>query len=668
MRSNPSSNGQYTKWMLGKVVILKRILLRSTIVLVCLLSLSAISLYALLQSRYAADVVNLAAKALSPYSLTTRQALYTPPYQLELQDVEFTTDQHTQLIPKVTLWLNPYLFSDGKLALDSLLIEGANIDLEALDTQFLHSLHLHHLALKHVDVSTDSWSVRELGLQVKSPKWTKPNQPLPYGDIQLSAQQLYTQGEAFDQLLFDADYQPQDSTVYGLSFDWRGANISGQAEQYQEGWSLVNVTINQLKLPSTIPSERLLETLQSLSLSVTHINSLDILESSFEYAGWHFDKLDASLENIALTRSVWQQQQGYLSFDADSATREQLQFTSPTAKLGFTPQGVSVDEFDADFKQGRLQLSGLVSPSTIHLKSLKLSGIKWLENTSDLIHFLQDSALNELSINELKVSNSQLIQVEQKPYWQLSGLNIEGEQLSLIQKSQWSLFSGEVEISANSASWDKWLTTQAILNIHSDNGNIALTRAFLPLANGYVEATGQWDRSQLSAPWQFRLHGDGIPLNQPWVQEKLPFTLTGVAELEMAFSGLSGDYSMLAHSMSGKAVGQIHGGTIDARSIDGELRFQHAWPFEPIQVHSDRGRLTIQAQSDNAQLSGRLDLTKPEFGSLLLNINQDCQQLWSEIFEQTNVIKERCSVPQRPTSAQPESNQEADGNASPITD
>ncbi|KOO09926.1 hypothetical protein AKJ18_36875, partial [Vibrio xuii] len=95
-------------------------------------------------------------------------------------------------------------------------------------------------------------------------------------------------------------------------------------------------------------------------LSVTHINSLDILESSFEFAGWHFDKLDASLENIALTRSVWQQQQGYLSFDADSATREQLQFTSPTAKLGFTPQGVSFDEFDADFKQGRLQLSGLV--------------------------------------------------------------------------------------------------------------------------------------------------------------------------------------------------------------------------------------------------------------------------------------------------------------------
>ncbi|KOO10394.1 hypothetical protein AKJ18_34480, partial [Vibrio xuii] len=105
---------------------------------------------------------------------------------------------------------------------------------------------------------------------------------------------------------------------------------------------------------------------------------------------------------------------------------------------------------------------GLVSPSTVHLKSLKLSGIKWLENTSDLIHFFQHSALNELSISELTVNNGQLIQVEQKPYWQLSGLNIDGEQLSLIQNGQWSLFSGEVEISANSASWDKWITTQAI--------------------------------------------------------------------------------------------------------------------------------------------------------------------------------------------------------------
>ncbi|MCZ8497582.1 hypothetical protein O9929_00415 [Vibrio lentus] len=66
--------------------------------------------------------------------------------------------------------------------------------------------------------------------------------------IQLSASQLYwLKGEAFDNLLIDLDLK-RVTAPYGASFDWRGAKISGQAEQYKHDWSLVNITIDGLRL------------------------------------------------------------------------------------------------------------------------------------------------------------------------------------------------------------------------------------------------------------------------------------------------------------------------------------------------------------------------------------------------------------------------------------
>ncbi|MDE1017380.1 AsmA family protein, partial [Escherichia coli] len=81
---------------------------------------------------------------------------------------------------------------------------------------------------------------------MKHAQWRAHEQLLPYGELQLSADQFYWDGEAFDKVLIDADYTTNDSTVYGASFKWRGANFSGQAEQFDSGWSLINTTISHL--------------------------------------------------------------------------------------------------------------------------------------------------------------------------------------------------------------------------------------------------------------------------------------------------------------------------------------------------------------------------------------------------------------------------------------
>lgn len=624
---------------------MKKALLLLLILLISVPTLTALSLYVVIQSSYAPQLVTKVVERFTPYSIQAKQVTYSPPLQIALEDAIFTHQEQTTLIPKLTAWVSQIPWQDGKLTFDSLLIEGASLDITTLETDVLKTVQTHQLALKQTDISAPKWSARGLNLQVDQPSWTHEKQAFPFGDIQLSADQLYIQGEAFDDLLVDMRYQQTESTIFGSSFRWRGASISGQAEQYTDGWSLINVTIDKLTLPSETPLEQLLTTMSHLSLPVNHINSLDILNGSFDYAGWRFEQLDASLENLTLNRSLWQQADGYASFNAESINNRDIQLYSPRAQLGFSQDYITIEEFDGDFKQGRVQLQGDIRPDKVSLKKLRLSGVKWLDDTQQLIPTAQQlfEPLNHLSIEELDVENTQIIQVDRKPYWQLSGLNINGEQLVLINDGKPGLLNGQLEISANSANLDNLISTQAHLKASSQQGILTLNRLFIPLEQGYVEATGQWDRTTLSAPWQVQLHADGVPLNHFYLQHTLPFSLSGFAEMELELRGLSGDYSMLAHSLSGHVKGYLHQASIEAKSGDGEQTYQHNLTLNEIELNADRGRVGIVSNNENDNLAGSIDLTKPRYSTILLHSKQACHELWSDILSRANIIKKGCS-------------------------
>lgn len=615
-----------------------------------LFALSAAALYAVMQTRYATQVVNGFFNYFSSQPITTSQVNYTPPLQFSLSDVTIGEDEQRIVLPKLTLWLNQTPWQDNQLVIDSLLIEGATLDLQTIKIDAPKQVKLHQLALKQTDISNQNWSIRGLNLQVDQPKWENAQQALPYGDIQLSAEQLYIQGEALDGLLVDIRYQPQDSTIFGSSFHWQGAKISGQAEQYPHGWSLVNVTIDQLNLPRSNQLETLLSTLGKLHLPVSHINSLDILNSSFNYADWRFEQLDASLENLYLYHSFWQQKQGYASFNAESLSNAELRLTSPRSSLSLDTDRIKIEEFDADFKQGRVQLKGNLTPDEVILEQLSISGLKWLEETQTLWPTVKalTSPLNKLTVQSLDIENTQLIQVEHKPYWQLSGLNIEGSGLVLVDGHHQGLLAGNLEASANAVSIDSLIATQAHLTASANQNKLTLERAFIPLEQGYIEASGMWDRSTLSAPWQLSLHADGVPMEQYSIQQALPFTLTGQSEFEVELSGLSGDYSMLSHSVSGYIKAHLHQTGLEALSVDGEQHYSQPLDIEQVKINVDRGRITIDGKSDSTHLAGQVDLTKAEYATILLKSHQPCLELWSDILNRANVIKKTCDKPDLP--------------------
>ncbi|MCK6263325.1 AsmA family protein [Vibrio sp. ZSDE26] len=639
-----------------------------TILLILLLITIALitSVYALSQTRYAAPASNQLLSYWLGDKVQFEKVTYNAPFHLSLQGVSYNAESQqsdqTTYIPQVDIWLNKQPYQQGKWVLDSILIDG--LSLQQLDSYFhwQESVTLHQLALNNLDLSVDDVIARGVNVQVKEPVWLGDNQIIPFGEIQLSAEQLYYHGEAFNQLLINSDYKAKDSTVYGASFEWRGADISGQAEQYDHGWSLINVTLNKLNLSHLEKFSEFSAKLLPIVKNISHINSLDILNSHFSSSTIQATNLDASVENLSLfptseesvSQWLWQQDNASISFNAESVAYLEQLFVSPMAKLRLESNKWVISEFDSDFHQGRIQLSGELSPTTTKLDWLRATGLKLTEapqQTLDLLwaYLEQQEVIN---IGQLDILRSQIIQIEQAPFWQMSGLNMTGSNLELKRNHTLGLWNGQVELSANSLSYDDLIGTQAVLNSNASDGAWELERLFIPLESGYVDASGFWEIGKLSQPWQLVAHGDGLPLNLIHQTASLPIELDGTLEFDMNAHGLLGSKEMLEHSLTGSLNASIRDADFTYKKANGYGSAQLQTIVQPFSiselgVQSDRGRVTIAETKVNGtdmsgEVQGFIDLVMPKQGNIKLSIEQECQQLNFDLLKGTTTSHHRC--------------------------
>lgn len=613
---------------------------------IALLLIFVLAGFGIMHTRYFTPSAQWIVQQLWPETLRFAKIEYLYPFKLRLSGVQIASEPTIEL-QQMDLWLNPYGLLEQQLEIDSVLIDGANLAHGLPNFTLPESVHLNQLALHNIDWADQGIIARGVSLQIKQPVWDSPQQQLPYGKIQLAADQITIDGEAFNQVLVDANYQAQDSTVYGFSFNWRNSPISGQAEQYSQGWSLINVTLSRLNL--NLDEWRHHSLWQKIAPSIYHINSLDLLNSQLTLNGVAWENLNLSVEDYDLRHSLWQQQQAYLSLNADSAQWLATQWIEPSAELTLTPQGIELDGHSQVW-QGDVQVKGHITETSLNLAQLTITGVKWIaEQPQDLLPFAQPlPAWQNLQIEHLDINNLQMIQTVNRPFWQASGLNADGKNLQWVKEGQWGFWQGQLSVTANSASYAGVLSTQGVLNMRSEQGVWQLTRAFLPLERGYVEAHAKWDLTSLSAPWQLSLDADSLPIGplQSWF--KLPFGLEALADISLTAQGIAGDRTMLAHSLDGQLQLNLRQGLLSLRS-DNTLIIQ---PFEldDLAVSADRGRITItptplRGPNLNAQLGGSTDLLEPEQGQWQLTI----QQAWADQclglswdFQQAELVSQDC--------------------------
>lgn len=630
-----------------------------------------------LQTQYRTDITNFFIKHAIEQPVLIEDVEYQSPYHITLMGItQSQPEKQTPLyIDKIDLWFSSSSITEAKLVFESVLISGLQLeadDLETLTSLFTQpSIKIHQLAINNLDFSTPDFNARGIDLQISDPTWNNDNSLLPYGKTQLSASQLYWQGEAFDNLLIDLDLKPSDSTLYGASFDWRGAKISGQAEQYQQDWSLVNVTVDGLRLNQKQTQSLLSKELDVAGIQINHINSLDILRSDVEWQDGHLAAFDASLENIQLPFELWKQQRAIFSLQAEGVSIDDDMFIEPSIKLNLDPNQILIDDFYTQFLQGTVQLNGKVTPSSIQLAQLDLQGIKWITESQDsplpatrLIPWL--TQLQNVEISRINIERSQLIQLAQKPYWQVSGLHIEGYQVQLLQDRKLGLWQGKLMASANDASYQNIISAQPVVEMNSEQGKWTLTRLFMPLKHGYIEANATLDFNKISMPWSLEISADGLPIAPMLQQLELPLDATGYGEFELQAAGLYGDSLMLGYSTTGQLTGSVRQGVMTFNDKLSETSTDNVFEIPELNANFDRGRFTLEPahiigasaaeqgeqriQTLNGEMSGEIDLLKAEQHTLSISLSDPCHQISGKLtqaeYSEINDCQQKSATPQ----------------------
>ncbi|EHU9445852.1 AsmA family protein [Vibrio vulnificus] len=633
----------------------------SVALLLIVIALITISILVSLQTRYASQVFNQLSQ-FSGLGMQAESVHYQYPDHFSFKNVSFTHNE-VSYVEQLEIWLSPELYANGRVQVASVLLDGLSLQtgLSRSPKTFIPStVQIHQLAISNLDYADNQLSARGIKFQVKQPQWQRSDQFIPFGEIQFSAEQLYWQGEAFNQPLLDIDYKPQDSTLYGLSLSWRGAKVSGQAEQYPQGWSLVNVTVEGLDLSQQQLTSILAKPWERFGSQITHINSLDILRSSLALEDYRLINFELSSENLTLPFSLWQQQQGLISFSAESVQDQHNVWVEPRIKLTLDPNTINVEEASAQWQQGNLLFSGTIKPDAIALDQLMVNNVKWAAEQPGegawLWQWLENASY--VSVERLNIERSQFIQLIRQPYWQLSGLNIDGEKLRLKQEQQLGLWQGKLRATAANASYQDILSSHPLVEMHSDDGLWQLDRLFAPLKQGYIEAYGQLQLNSLSKPWQATLNADGLPMGLLLSQLPLPFDLNAISSIDVSATGLGGDWAMFSHSLTGGIHARLHEAytPFDEGNI---LPLQ----VSEISLSMERGKLTLapvklQGPDIEGTIGGASDLTAPEQGGIRYQVKMGCQQLsgdmMSDEHQRVNQCPEQSQAAQETPPAQTE--------------
>lgn len=604
--------------------------------LLLLLVLLAGSAFVALYTPYATPLVNKILQY-APFDVQARSVRYAYPAHFTFDHAQIAQGASTVNVDQLQVWVSVDGLLNQQLRFDSILLDGLDLNTDQLGqlSQSMYQVNTGQLAVKNLKLTGDHWRAHELSIQVRKPQWQSREQLLPYGNVQISAGLWKFNDETLSDVLIDAEYRPADSTIYGASFHWRDAMISGQAEQYGQQWSLVNATINHLNMAEQESVPELLGLWSKYTKHLFHINSLDILSSSFNVQGYQFNNADVSIEDVDLNHSLYQQTNAALSFNAESINHDELQLIEPNGKFKFADHSLQVEDFAAEVAQGNLQLSATLTPDALVFHQFNASDVKILEHSqayaASIGRWLQDFA--SVKFERLDIKRAQIIQTEQPPYWQLSGVNALGSQISVVEDHRLGLWDGQAQVSANNLSYDQIISTQPIVEFSALQGRWQLSRLSIPLENGYLDATASGDLKPISQPWQISMEGDGVPIRSFARYFSTPITLQGVADFSANLEGLAGDKSMLTHSLSGEVTLSVRDGQIQANP-ETQQPARSEFAVSNLKLTADRGRITLQAPTmTNVSVQGKLDLVtrRPD---LTVTINDQCGKFQSDLLSQ----------------------------------
>lgn len=592
------------------------------IVLISMVTLSSAAFAIVLtHSNYLSTISNwLGQQYLSP-DITISNVSYSYPRELQfdIQDKE-SKQSH------ITVWLNQ-TFPDSirNVSIDTILI--SNIDLSGAPVfyDYLKTLPIGQISFKNMDFHSHQLNLHNANLQIKNPHWDN-HAELPYGEVQLQTKKVKIGQFTLHNVILDADHYEHNSMIYGLSFTFDNASIAIQAQkQDATSWSITSLTANHLDI-----TPDLLHKLESLNKEtdwpVKSIERLDILNSSFKNTLFNISNLSLSANNInANTWNLWSQDQLTLSASAEGLVYAGKQWVEPVLTAAVEHGQFNIKEFSAKLGDGYLNLSASLNPKALTIKRLRAENIKYYFETENDLTSGVSIPDTDVSIEKMQLRNSQIIQVAQQPYWQLSGINLDADNVQIVKQGQLRLWNGSVELSANNVSYGAIKGTQTILQMHSKNDTWYLDRFFSPLEQGYLELHGAWNYALDNGHWHLDLDADSFPLHNALQYFNLPVSISGLADISLQSEGLTGNAKIVSQTLSGNADVSIRGGMLKIPAKQDTIT--QPFTLDNLKISSHRGLITIDqtplnSASMTSNLTGNVDLDNWDKGDIQLMVKQ----------------------------------------------
>lgn len=599
------------------------------------------------------------------------------PLHLTLSDVTIVQTDHSLQMQQVDFWLSQHPIKKGKLAFDSIKIDGLSLQDGLPTDEDINWISIDQLSISNLDFANEDVVLRDAQIQLTN--WSvQENTAIPFeGSFQFSTQQLYWQGEALNDVLIDGYYSENYTALHGLSFIWRDSTITAQAELKENTlWVIPQFTLRNFNLESD-NAEIIGKPLNWLSQQgfTYQFERIDLLDINVELPQFSVNNLSLSAENVLLPYHLWQQSEAAISFNADSVVWNEHLIENPIVNLTLNGKKADITNLSFDIFDGNIQLSGQVSPNAINLKTFTAEQVKWIvtnDETQALNQYIKQ--LIEVKVAKIDLNNVQLIQLNSLYPYQLSGVNVEGNELDLLRYTQWGLWDGKLSISASNASFNYLLSQQLLIEMNTVNGLWSIERALLPLPEGLIGFTGSIQLMQDSQPWQLEAYGDGLPVSYLSHFFSNPIPLEGLTEFTFNGSGLAVNRDSFNYSFNGELnvipremittktakelwqykLGLIPDNDRPNASLETKEKIQEKTPIaqypihvDPITVTANRGRITIEpimitGEGFNYNIEGDYDLVNPEQAEAITSITQECHQLKQKIFSKEVQIINYC--------------------------
>ncbi len=207
---------------------------------------------------------------------------------------------------------------------------------------------------------------------------------------------------------------------------------------------------------------------------------------------------------------------------------------------------------------------------------------------------------------------------------------MEANDLVLKKDYQWGLWQGKATASANSASIDKVLANQIIVETESKQGKWQLNRLFVPFEQGYLTANAELDFAAPSQPLKVSANAFSMPVQlTQYLSSPSALGFTGAADIELEMNALIADKHAFSQTVSG---------ALSANFYNTEVITEHAQaPFSvditPLKLTADRGRVELMpfkivSEHLNGETKQSIDLSSQPLEALNIELTESCKSTY----------------------------------------